>query len=142
MHVEAGPALVGKWAAHKGGEQALAHRDLLHRRLEHERAVGGVERLRVLDVDLVLGVHELVVRGERLQAEVVAPEQHLEHDPARIGDGADRVDAGELVDVAAEAVLRGRIALGEEELELGRDDRRQAPRRVLVDDPAEQRPRA
>ena len=34
-------------------------------------------------------------------------EQHLEHDLARIGDGADRVDAGELVDVAAQAVLRG-----------------------------------
>ncbi len=104
MHVEAGAALVGKWAAHEGREQPLARGDLLHRGLEHERAVGGVERLRVLDVDLVLRVHELVVRGERLQAEVVAPEQHLEHDPARIGDGADRVDAGELVDVAAQAV--------------------------------------
>ena len=140
--MEAGSALVGKWAAHEGREQALANGDLLHRCLEHERAVGRVERLRVLDVDLVLGVHELVVRGERLQPEVVAPEQHLEHDLARIRDGPDRVDAGELVDVAAKAVLRRGVALGEEELELRGDDRRQAPRGVLVDDPAQQRSRA
>ena len=39
---------------------------LLHGGLEHERAVGGVDRGRVLDVDLVLRVHELVVGGEGL----------------------------------------------------------------------------
>ena len=59
----------------------------------------------MLDVDLVLRVHELVVRGERLEAELVAPEQHPEDDLAWVGDGADRVDARELVDVAAQAVL-------------------------------------
>ena len=120
VEVEARAALVGEWAAHERGEHPLAHGDLLHRRLQHERAVGGVEGARVLDVDLVLRVHELVVRGERLQAELVAPEQHLEHDLARVGDGADRVDARELVDVAAQAVRRRRVALGEEELELRR----------------------
>ncbi len=96
----------------------------------------------MLDVDLVLRVHELVVRGERLQAEVVAPEQHPQHDLARVGDGPDGVDAGELVDVAPKPVRGLGVALGEEELELGRDDRLEAARRVGVDDTLQQRPRA
>ena len=83
-----------------------------------------------------------MVGGERLQAEVVAPEQHPEHDLAWIGDRADRVDAGELVDVAAQPVRGLRVALGEEELELGRDDRHEPALRVRIDDALQQRPRA
>ena len=46
--------------------------------------------------------------------------------PRGIGDRADGVDARELVDVAAEAARRRRVALEQEELELGADDRRRA----------------
>ena len=96
----------------------------------------------MLDVDLVLRVHELVVRRERLQSEVIAPEQHPQDDLARIGDSADGVHPRELVDVPAEAVRGFRVALGEEELELGSDDRLEAARGIGVDDTLEQRPRA
>ena len=105
VQVEARAALVGERAPHEGREQALAHGDLLHGGLQHERTVGCVERVGVLHVDLVLRVHELVVGGERLQAELVAPEQHPQHDLARVGDGADGVDARELVDVAPQAAF-------------------------------------
>ena len=97
---------------------------------------------RVLEVDLVLRVHELVVGGERLQPELVAPEEHPCRELARIGDGPDGVDARELVDVAAQAAVGRRVALADEVLELGRDDRRQAAVGVAVDDPLQQRPRA
>ena len=140
VDVEPRAALVGEGASHERGEHPLADGDLLHRGLQHERAIGGIESARVLDVDLVLRVHELVVRGKRLQAELVTPEQHLEDDLARVGDGADGVDARELVDVAAQAVRRRRVALGKEELELRRDDRLEAAGCVGVDDALEQRP--
>ena len=58
--------------------------ELLDRGLQEERAVGGVEGAGVLDVDLVLRVHELVVRGEHAQAERLAGVEHLEHDPPRV----------------------------------------------------------
>ena len=137
--MKARAALVGERPSHERGQETLAHGDLLHGGAQHERAVGGVEGLRVLDVDLVLRVHELVVRGERLQPELVAPEQHPQHDLARIGDGPDRVDAGELVDVTAQAALCRRVALEEEELELRGNDRRQPALGVGGDDTLEQR---
>ncbi len=123
MQVEARAALVGERPAHEGREEPLPRRDLLHGGLEHERAVGCVERGGVLHVDLVLRVHELVVRRERLEPELVAPEEHAEDDLAWIGDGADGVDPRELVDVTAEAALVVPVALRQEELELGGDDR-------------------
>ena len=118
VNVEARAALVGERPPHEGREQPFPHGDLLHGGLQHEGSVGGVEGAGVLDVDLVLRVHELVVGGERLQAELVAPEQHPEDDLARVGDGTDGVDARELVDVAAQPVRRVGVALGQEELEL------------------------
>ena len=123
VHVEARPALVGERPAHERREQPLAGGDLLHGRLQHEGPVCGVDRGRVLHVDLVLRVHELVVGGEGVEPELVAPEQHPQHDLPRVGDRADRVDARELVDVAAQAAVRLRVTLDEEELELGPDDR-------------------
>ena len=142
VDVEAGAALVVERPGHEGGEQAFARRHLLHRRLQQEGAVGGVDRRRVLDVDLVLRVHELVVGGERLEAELVAGVQHLEHDPARIRDEPDRVDARELVDVAAQAAGRRGVALEQEELELGADHRHQVALGVALDDGRQQAARA
>jgi Fe2+ or Zn2+ uptake regulation protein len=76
----------------------------------------------VLEVDLVLRVHELVVAGERLEAELVAQSSvfRLICAGRRRADG---VHARELVDVAAEAVRRVGVALHEEPLELRPDDR-------------------
>ncbi len=76
VDVEAGPALVGKRPAHEGRDEALTGGDLLHGCLQHEGTVCGVDRGGVLDVDLVLRVHELVVRGVGVEPELVAPEQH------------------------------------------------------------------
>ena len=142
MEMEAGAALVGERPSHERRDQALHRRDLLHRRLEHEGPVGGVERRGVLHVDLVLRVHELVVPGVRLQPELVRPEQHLQVDLARVGDRAHGVDARELVDVAPDPAGRGRIALAQEPLELRPDDREETVGRVAVDHAREERPRA
>ena len=142
MEVEPGAALVAERPSHERREQTLADGDLLHRRLEHERAVGGAESVRVLDVDLVLRVHELVVRGERLEAELVAPEEHLQHDVARIRDRADGVDPRELVHVPADAARCLLVSLDEEELELGRDDGLEVPLGVRLDDAPQKRARA
>ena len=126
VHVEARAALVGERPAHERRDETLAGRDLLHGGLQHEGPVCGVDGGRVLHVDLVLRVHELVVRGERVEPELVAPEQHPQHDLPRVGHRADRVDARQLVDVAAQAAVGIRVALDEEELELRPDDRRPA----------------
>ena len=142
VEVEAGAALIAERPAHEGGEEPLAGGDLLDGGLEHERPVGGVERARVLHVDLVLGVHELVVGREGLEPELVAPKQHPEHHLAGVGHRAHGVDARELVDVAPKPPVLGALALGEEELELGSDDGREAALRVGVDDPREERTRA
>jgi hypothetical protein len=126
VEMEARAPLVRERPAHERRHEPLPRRDVLHRGLQHERPVGGVERARVLHVDLVLRAHVLVAGGERLQAELVAPEEHPQHDVPRVGDGAHGVDARELVDVAAEPARSSRVALEEEELELGRDDRVEA----------------
>ena len=83
-----------------------------------------------------------MIRRERLQAELVAPEEHLQDDLARIGDGPDGVHARELVDVASQPVRGLGIALGEEELELGGDDGNEPALGVRIDDALEESPRA
>ena len=55
---------------------------------------------------------------------------------------ADGVDARELVLVAADAAVDGGVALDEEELELGSDDRVKAALGIRLDDATEQRARA
>src|SRR6266487_5653041 len=68
MHVKARAALVVERLGHEGGEQVAAAGDLLHGRLEPERAVGGVGQLRVAEVDLELARRELVVGRRHLEA--------------------------------------------------------------------------
>ena len=142
VDVEPGAALVGERPPHERREEPLRRSDLLDRRLEHEGAVGRVERGRVLEVDLVLRVHELVVPRERLEAELVRPQERPQIDLQRVGDRTHGVDAGELVDVAAEPVRRGGIALAQEPFELRSGDGNERAARVALDDPPQERPRA
>ena len=83
-----------------------------------------------------------MVSGVRLEAELVGPEEHLQVHLTGVRDRADGVDARELVDVALETARDRRVALAEEPLELGADDRQQAVGRIPADDPGEQRARA
>ena len=64
VQVEARAGVAVERLAHERGEQALARREVLDRGLEAERAVGGVERGRVGEVDLPLA-HAVLVGGRR-----------------------------------------------------------------------------
>ena len=123
MEVEPRAALVVEGPAHEGGAHLLQHRHLLDRRLEAEGPVGRVQGGTVAEVDLVLRVHELVVRGVGTQAHPGAGVEHPARDAARVALGADGVDPRQRVDVADGAFRRAVVRFEQEELELRAHDR-------------------
>ena len=127
--------------AHERGEQALLRGEVLDGGLEAERAVGGVERLGVREVDLPLA-HAVLVRGtDRPEVRVGDLEQHAVEHAARIGVGADGVDVGRILDVARPAAGDRRAGLQQVELELGAHHRREAELRESGDRALQRRAR-
>ena len=120
MHVKTRAALIVERLGHEGGEQAAAAGDLLHGRLEPERAVGGVGQLRVAEVDLELARRELVVGRRHLQAGVAQLPEHVQQQALRVALAADHVDVAQLVGVPLPAPVG--VPLAEEELQLGAAD--------------------
>ena len=106
VEMEARALVVVPRLADEGREQALEGGELLDRALEAERAVGRLERVAVVEVDLELAAAVLVVPGERAEPEIVDAAQEAWQHPARVACGPGRVDAARNVLVASEAPRR------------------------------------
>ena len=139
VEVEARARVAVERLAHERRQQALPRRQVLDGGLEAERAVGGVEGVRVREVDLPLAHAVLVRRTRHAEAGVVEREQHAIEHAARIGVVAHRVDVRRVLHVARPAARRGLAALEQVELELGPHHRRQPARLEARDRPLERR---
>ena len=79
-------------------------RDVLHDEAERRDVVGGLERVGIAEIDLVLAVRDLVVRRLHLEAHLL---EHVHHRAARIFAEV----RGREIEVAADVVrLRRRLA--------------------------------
>ncbi len=122
VQVEAGPALVVERLGHERGQQPVQPGDLLDGRLEPERAVGGVQRGRVPEVDLELPAAELVVGRRHAQPGVAQRAQAADQVPARVALGPDHVHVAGRVRVPPPAALAV-VGLQQEVLQLRPDQR-------------------
>ncbi len=135
MQMESAAALVTPRLAEECAEHSALREHILHGRLQQERAVGGIQRLAVPQIDLVLRGAELVVAGERTDVELVDHAQQMQEVALGVNAGSGLVDASGLVQDA----LPGAVDLVRHvELELGSDDRDQAEQLVLRNDAAQQ----
>ena len=127
VQVVARPALVVERLGHERRQPALVQRQLLDRRLEPVRPVGGAERVAVPQVDLELARGELVVGRHHLDA--VGPQlpQRREQHVLRVALEAGHVDVAGALAVPAPARGRLLVLLEEVELQLGPDDRAPCP---------------
>src|SRR5437899_9691994 len=81
----------------------MARGKLFHHGLEAERAIGGVERLTVIEIDLELAAPALMVARGHAEAHQPSASDHLAHHRLRVRAIANRVNHRELVGVAREA---------------------------------------
>src|SRR5262245_47057851 len=116
MHVKSGTALVVERLGHERGEQVLLPRDLLHSRLQPERAVRGVGHARMPEVDLELTGRELVVGGGDLQTSVSQLPEHAQEQSAGITLAPHNVDVPQVVRVPSPAAVG--VSFADEELQL------------------------
>ncbi|MBG9885197.1 hypothetical protein ABE10_01060, partial [Bacillus toyonensis] len=93
MRVHSAPGMTAERFRHEGRVDPLLDRDLLDHRAEGHHVVGGRERVRVAQVDLVLARAALVVAELHRDAEVL---EHAHRAPPEIVRGA----AGDVVEVA------------------------------------------
>ncbi len=105
VQVESAAALVGPRLAEEGRVLAGARDDVLDRGLEQERAVGGIQRVAVPQVDLVLRRAELVVAREHADVHAVEHAQQVQEGAVGVDHRAGRVDAPGAVDGAAPPTL-------------------------------------
>ncbi len=112
---------------HERRVQTVLLRDGLERKLEGHRVVRGLERVRVLEVDLVLALGHLVMRGLDADPERLERIHHVLTDLLR--EVGREVEVARLV-VGQRRDLAQLVAPEQEELELGSgvDDEAQLPR--------------
>jgi hypothetical protein len=110
VNVEPGTALVVEGLGHERGQQPAVPGHLLHRRLEPERAVGGVGELRVTEVDLELAGRELVVGRGHAQPGVPELAQHVQEQALGVALPADHVHVARVVRVPLPAAVGGLLA--------------------------------
>ena len=137
VQMEPRPLVVVERLAHERRDQPVAGRQLLDHRPEAERAVGGVERLGVAQVDLELAAAVLVGGGDRPELELDRCVEHPRERASRVGHVADRVNRAVLARVRTVPARRARVRLAQVELELGPDHRRDAELRELGEDALE-----
>ena len=140
--MKAGAALVVERLGHEGGQQTVQPGDLLHRGLQPEGPVRGVQRSGVVQVDLELAAAELVVGRGHLQAGVPQQPQRLEQATLRIALGAHCVDVAGGVRVALPAADGAGNVVGLEQvvLQLGADHGANAGLGEQALDPPQHRP--
>ena len=130
VQVEPAATLVAPRFAEERRMLAGAGDDVAHGGLEQERAVSGIQRLAVPQVDLVLRRAELVIAREHADVHPVEHPEQVQERAVGIDPGAGRVDAAGAVDGAAPPRL---VVLGDVELEFWADNRGEAKGAVLLD---------
>ena len=140
------PGRVGERLRHERRGHAGGRREVAHRELEQDVAVGHLERPLVLEVDLPLAEAPLHLAGPRAEVRRRrAPRARRAKKRLVLVAGLDRVVGARergrpqrLVPVRAAVVVRAAV---QRELELARDLRGEAGAREALDLPAQDRPR-
>jgi hypothetical protein len=120
--MEARAALVVERLGHERRKQVPLAGDLLHGRLQPERAVGRVGHLGVPEIDLELPRRELMVGRGDPQSDVAQQPQHPQQYPLRVALAADDVDVAQVVGVPTPCPFG--VLLAQVELKLGTADQR------------------
>ena len=137
MQVVARALVVVDGHAHEGRDDTVHVSHLLDQRFEQERAVGGLDRRAVRQVDLVLRVSVLLRHRDRLEAELLAGLEHAADETRRIRQRSHRVDARIAHRQRTHAADTLGVTLQEVELQLVRDHRGVAQRGVALGDALE-----
>src|SRR5205823_10143365 len=120
VQVVAGSLGVVERLGHEVGLESLDRGQLTHRLLEHERAVGGLDRGAVVKIDLELSRREFVMGGGDAEPELIQRPVYASEGPGRVGLAPRRVGQTGARTVAPERLT---VAAQEVELELRGGDR-------------------